>query len=87
MANLRVTHSRKALDGDIVALCGNWVPNSSVSKAQAIYDIENRIHRYYVLMQNGAAVDVHVVQGLHGKHLRTDPDGSGVNNLDYLPSC
>lgn len=33
-------------------------------------------------------VDIQVVNDLQkGKYLRTDPDKTLVNNLDYLPDC
>ena len=55
MANLQVTRSGKDTEGDIIALCGSW---GTTSKAKAIRDIENSIHRYYVQLTPGATVDV-----------------------------
>ena len=46
MANLQVNRTGKeGGSGDITALCGGW---GRSSKAEAIREIENRLHRYYV---------------------------------------
>lgn len=82
----RVTNSRKNNDGDITALCnpGNsWSPRY---KQDAINDIETSVHSYFVIA-NGKEVDIHVVNGLTGKYLRTDRDETSNNNLDDLPDC
>ena len=86
MARRRVTQSRKDADGDITALCdpGNlWSPRL---KADAISDIENNTHQYFV-GTGSQEVDIHVVDGPSGKYLRTDPDTTNTNNLDDLPNC
>lgn len=85
MADRRVTRTRKDNDRDILALCSEttWSPRY---KEDAIRDIEDHIHRYYVLV-SGDEVDIKVVQGFRGKYLRTDPDKTGRNNLDELPDC
>ncbi len=70
-------------DGDITALCGDW---GRRSKAEAISDIENDTHTYYVQAGTRRS-DAHVVDGTTGKYLRSDPDPSSANNLDNLPDC
>ena len=67
----------------IVRMLMPWSPQS---KADAISDIENRIHTYYVL-RDAKRTDIHVVDGPNGKYLRTDPDSTSTNNLDDLPDC
>ena len=83
-----VTKSRKDSDGDITALCnpsGHWSPRS---KSDAISDIENKIHTYYVLQGNGTRAEIQVVNDqAKGKYLRTRPDQTVDNNLDNLPNC
>lgn len=87
MADRQVTHSRKDTDGDITALCNpgeSWSPRS---KPDAIYDIESRLHTYFVRSPGTTRADVHVVNGPTGKYLRTDADAASGNNLDNLPDC
>ena len=86
MARREVTHSGKDPDGDITALCNpraDWLPRL---KGDAIDDIENNNHQYFVRVR-GQEVDVRVVDGPTGKYLRTDPDSTTTNNLDDLPDC
>lgn len=84
MADRRVTHSRKNRDGDITAI-GNpgqfWSPRL---KADAISDIELRIHTYYVQWPE-KRTEIRVVNGATGRYLRTDRDNTTRNNLDDLP--
>ena len=84
MADRRVTRTGKDSDGDITALCGAW---GRTGKALAIHEIEFRLHSYYVQDTYGRRADVHVVNGLRGKYLRTDPNSSCSDNLDNLPDC
>ena len=87
MANREVTQSRKDKDGDITALCKPaeiWSPRR---KDDAIDDIENARHRYFVKIPRKGDVDIHVVRRDGKKHLRTDPDKTTRNNLDDLPDC
>ena len=84
MADRQVTGTGKDADGDITSLCGGW---GEVSKTIAIIDIEANLNRYYVAGASGTEVDIYVVNGASGKYLRTDPDGSVVDNLDDLPDC
>ena len=87
MADRQVTHSRKDKDGDITALCnpGEWW--SPRLKHDAIDDIENHRHTYFVKVPNANRADIHVVPGPSGKYLRTDSDRTSRNNLDDLPDC
>lgn len=84
MADRRVTRTGKDFDGDITALCGPW---GRRGKADAIRDIENRWHTYYVLDSYRRRANVQVVDGRTGKYLRTDPNASCSDNLDSLPNC
>ena len=87
MADRRVSHTGKDRDGDITSLCNPgefWSPRR---KADAIQDIENKIHTYYVQWPEGKRTDIHVVNGPTGKYLRTDRDNTSRNNLDDLPDC
>jgi hypothetical protein len=86
MAERRVTHTGKNIDGDITALCnpaGTWGPRS---KNDAIRDIESKLHNYYVQWPE-RRTEIHVVNGRMGKYLRTDRDATTRNNLDDLPDC
>jgi hypothetical protein len=87
MADRRVTQSGKGQQEDITSLCNPseyWSPRA---KADAINDIETRVHRYYVDVPGVGAVDIHVAKGPTGKYLRTDPDKTTKNNLLDLPNC
>jgi len=87
MANRQVLATRKGNDGDILALCNSGEYWSPVSKEIAIRDIENKDHSYFVIV-SGMRVDVKVINDTRkGKYLRTDPDKTKGNNLDYLPDC
>jgi hypothetical protein len=86
MAERRVTHTGKDRDGDITKLCNPtsiWGPRS---KSDAIRDIENKLHTYYVQWPE-RRTEIHVVNGRTGKYLRTDRDATTKNNLDDLPDC
>ncbi|MEW4565041.1 DUF3892 domain-containing protein [Bremerella sp. JC770] len=86
MADRQVTRSGKDGSGDITALCNTGQAWSPRRKNDAINDIENGNHSYFVEV-SGKRVDIHVVNGQNGKHLRTDPDKTSRNNLDDLPNC
>ena len=73
MANRQVTRTGKDRYRDITGLCGPW---GRAGKAEAIRDIEHRLHRYYVRDGYGRTADVHVVNGPTGKYLRTDPNAA-----------
>lgn len=85
MANLQVNRTGKeGGSGDITALCGGW---GRSSKAEAIREIENRLHRYYVQDSYGRTADVQVVNAPTGKYLRSDPNSTCSDNLQSLPNC
>jgi hypothetical protein len=86
MAEREVKQTGKDKDGDITALCNSGELWSPEKKDDAINDIENNIHKYYVF-SFGARTYIHVVDGPNGKYLRTDPDSTTSNNLDDLPDC
>lgn len=86
MEDRRVTRTEKDEDGDITALCNPSADWKRCSKSLAISDIENETYRYYVEVGD-KEVDVLVVKGQSGKHLRTSPDPTVHNNLDDLPDC
>ena len=87
MTDRAVTRTGKDSDGDITKLCNQNQTWSPVSKATAISDIESGRHRYYVPWNDGNSTWIHVVNGAHGKYLRTDKDKTTRNNLDDLPDC
>ena len=87
MADRAVYKTGKNADGDITALCSEGELWSPRSKANAISDIENKVHTYYVPWKSGRT-EIRVVNDpKKGKHLRTDRDNTTKNNLDDLPSC
>lgn len=87
MARRRVTQTGKDSDGDITKLCNPSAGWSPRKKADAISDIENRYHEYFV-NEAGHETDVHVYTDSKGvKHLRTTADETSKNNLDNLPDC
>lgn len=84
MARRPVTHTRKSPRGDIVALAfpgADWSPRVA---RDAIRDLENRRHTYFVPWQD-REIDIHVVDHPQGKYLRTDWDTTTRNNLGDLP--
>lgn len=87
MATRYVNKSGKDKDGDITKLCNagqGWSPRY---KADAIRDIDNGDHQYFVSWTDGQVTEIKVVNGASGKYLRTQRDGSTNNNLDDLPDC
>lgn len=87
MATRYVTRSGKDKDGDITKLCNQGEAWSPRFKADAIRDIENKVHDYYVSWTDGQKTPIRVVNGTSGKYLRTQRDGSTKNNLDDLDDC
>jgi hypothetical protein len=80
VADRRVRQSGKNDEGDITSLCNTgewWSPRA---KRDAISDIENGTHRYFV-HEVEPPVWVRVIQTSTGKHLRTDADRTSRNNL------
>lgn len=87
MADRRVTQTGKNSQGDITSLCNTGQSWSPRSKADAISDIENRLHTYYVQWPE-KRTEIRVVDDrVKGKYLRTDRDQTSKNNLDDLPNC
>jgi hypothetical protein len=86
MSRRRVRSTGKGENQVITRLCNSWETWSPREKADAIRDIEIGLHSYYVNV-GGDEVDVHVVNMNGQKHLRTDPDGKGRNNLADLSDC
>ncbi len=87
MADRQVNFTGKDKDGVITKLCGGagetWSPRS---KADAITDIDNKLHTYFVLWPpKSERTEVRVVDGTSGKYLRTDRDTTTRNNLLDLP--
>jgi len=87
MAKRFVNKSGKDRDGDITKLCHAGEVWSPRLKADAIRDIENKVHEYFVRWTDGQETIIKVVNGSSGKYLRTQRDGSTKNNLDDLPDC
>ena len=87
MADRAVVKTGKDQDGDITKLCNSGQAWSPRSKADAISDIENNVHTYYVPWKSGRT-EIRVVNDrVKGKYLRTDRDDTSKNNLDDLPNC
>lgn len=86
VADRAVRKTGKNSEGDITSLCDDGASWSPRSKAQAISDIESRMHTYHVPWTDGRT-EIRVVNGATGKHLRTDRDSTSRNNLDDLPGC
>ena len=87
MAKRYVRASGKNSQGDITRLCHageSWSPRG---KSDAINDIEQGIHEYWVNWANAPETKIRVVNGPTGKYLRTDRDTTSRNNLDDLPDC
>ena len=86
MAERRVTHTDKDNDGDIESLANPGEPWSPRASADAIRDIEQGLHQYFV-HEESYRTDVHVVTSTEDgfKYLRTDADEASKNNLDNLP--
>ena len=84
MARRRVTKTKKDDDRDITALCGSWGQRTS---SDAISDIDNNYHSYYVQDSQYRTADVHVVDGPTRRYLRTDRNSSCSDNLNTLPDC
>lgn len=86
MADRAVRKTGKDEDGDITSLCDGGATWSPRSKANAISDIDNGTHTYHVPWKSGRT-EIRVVNGAHGKYLRTDSDSTERNNLRDLPDC
>lgn len=87
MAKRYVYKTGKNSQGDITKLCNDGQVWSPRMKADAITDIDNGIHEYWVPWANSPETKIRVVNGTTGKYLRTDRDQTSKNNLDDLPDC
>jgi len=87
MTDIAVVKTGKDQGGDITKLCNSDQAWSPRSKADAISDIENKVHTYYVPWKSGRTEIKVVNDRVKGKYLRTDRDNTSKNNLDDLPDC
>jgi hypothetical protein len=87
MADRHVTKSGKDKDGDITSLCQSGAFWSPRQKADAIADIDGKVHSYFTKDSKGNRADVKVKERNGKKYLTTDADSSSDNNLDNLPDC
>ena len=88
MAEREVTKTGKDDDNDITSLCFSGAAWSPRSRADAVKDIDNGHHKYYVQQPGTAKAYVHTfMHKTKGKCLRTDPDCDEANNLDNLRDC
>lgn len=85
-ADRQVTASRKNSDGDILALCHPGAYWSPRSKADAINDIRNRVHSYFVKVGT-RRVEIRVVSGPTGPYPEPIPTRRPTTTLDDLPGC
>ena len=83
----RYVRATRKDSGDIIALCSPGQSWSLRGKSVAISDIEHGGHSYWVSWASTPETQIRVVNGLHGKYLRTDRDATSRNNLDDLPDC
>jgi hypothetical protein len=86
MADRAVYKTGKNSEGDITSLCQDGAAWSPRRKPDAIADIDNGVHTYFVPWTVGRT-EIRVVNGPTGKYLRTDRDDTAKNNLDDLPDC
>ena len=79
-------HRWETVDG----LCGPWDDGEGlrgVTEQQAVYDIDNQIHNYYVQQPGMSRVEVETYWAHGAKHVRTTADQTSSNNLANLPNC
>lgn len=63
-------------------------PGWSASVDEVVTHVESGLHHYYVIGRFGTRVDLHVVTPQYGKkYVRTDPNGTAMDNLLSLPRC
>lgn len=77
-----VVSTKKSVDGDITALCGEWgVDSKHVAREAILADT-------YAYRSGASPIEVvEDTQVTDGFYLRTVADGSSGNNLDELPDC
>jgi hypothetical protein len=73
MTNRLVTENKISFSGNIIALCNPYESWSPRYKYDAIRDIENKLHNYF-MMVNGKNVDLKVAVINGHKHLVYDED-------------
>ena len=75
----------------ITHIGGDWGYNNTrevITETEAIKDINNRIHTYFVKDKFGDEAEVVVVHHNSGKdYLRTNRDLTKADNLSQLPLC
>ena len=86
MAERAVFAIEKDANGDITALHNHNAPWSPRLKHEAITDIATDLHSYTAAWPDGRRTAVRVVQGPHGKYLRTDRAPTPRNDLTDLPA-
>ncbi len=84
MADRIVTCTGKDVGGDIISIGDKEAYWSPKLKVDIIWDIESGIHAYF-LEVSGERIDIHVVEGINGKYLRSDPEKTTENILINLP--
>ncbi len=86
MADRLVLRSRKGYAGDVLALCNpgeSWSPRF---KNDAIRDIEDNIHSYFI-ERNGVRISIVVCFSKGSKYLITENKISSNNYLGELENC
>ena len=86
MADRLVLKTRKGYAGDILALCNldeSWSPRF---KNDAIRDIENKVHNYFVEYE-GEKFPIVVEFNKGSKYLITDNKSSSNNMLGKIENC
>jgi hypothetical protein len=86
MADRFVFKTGKDSRRDITKLCNEGESWSPRMKSEAISDIENGFHDYYVKWTD-MTTKIEVVRGQTGKYLRTCRDSTKRDNLQDLPDC
>jgi hypothetical protein len=86
MADRLVTNTRKGYDGDILCLCNpkeSWSPRF---KNDAIKEIENNIHNYFIISEDNQ-ISIKVILKNGSKHLVAMDQSTNNNILDNLTNC
>ncbi|OGU39110.1 MAG: hypothetical protein A2X61_04665 [Ignavibacteria bacterium GWB2_35_12] len=83
MADRLVRFIRKSLFSEIIALCNpeeNWSPRQ---KDDAIQDIENGEHSYYIPWGE-KRIEIRVAEGINGKYLSADQENLVMQSLEQV---
>jgi len=78
MADRQVKKSRKGFDGDILTLCNPGEPWSPRFKNDAINDIEDGLHNYFI-ESRGERIAIFVSTNNGSKHLVSNTKNSTKN--------